>query len=481
MKKSLRVLIVEDSKNDAELIALEFRRGGYDVEWERVETSEGMIKALEKQNWDIIVSDYSMPHFSGLEALKLAHEKVPDISFIIISGTIGEDVAVEAMKLGAHDYIMKDKLMRLVPAVERELKDAEMRREKRKAEEAIQKSEEKYRTLTETMNDVVFILDKQCRFTFLNPKFEKVTDYLIQDFLGHSFTEIVAPEYIESTVEFFKQGLDGETIPLYEIEFVRKDGRKIPIELNVTSLFDANGQTIGRLGVARDITERKKAEEQIQKDLKEKTTLLQEIHHRVKNNLQVITSLLSQQSRKMTNLEGILALQESIKRVKSMSLIHEKFYQSKKLSSVNFKEYIRSLARDLFFTYHEENKQIELEFNLENIFLSIDSAIPCGLLVNELISNSFKHAFPESKTGKIKVCFTRLKDKSYSLIVQDNGVGISESIDCTNTNTMGLTLIDILAKQIEGSAKFESKNGTICTVNFMGYEYGKIKYSHRRR
>jgi len=132
VKKSLRVLIVEDSKVDAELIALEFTHDGYAIKWERVETSEAMKKALEKRKWDIVISDYSMPRFSGLEALKLVQKKTPDLPFILISGVIGEDLAVEAMKEGAHDYIMKDNMKRLLPAVERELKEATIRFEKKK-------------------------------------------------------------------------------------------------------------------------------------------------------------------------------------------------------------------------------------------------------------------------------------------------------------------------------------------------------------
>ena len=236
----------------------------------------------------------------------------------------------------------------------------------------------------------------------------------------------------------------------------------------------------GGLGIVfADITDQKKAHEQIQRDLKEKTTLLQEIHHRVKNNLQIISSLLNLQSNISKDQQCLMALQVSMKRINSMALIHEKLYQSENLSSINFSDYIRSLAQDLRDSYSHSGKQIELEFDLENLFLGIDSAIPCGLILNELITNSLKHAFSERQKGKIQIAFSQAKDKSYTLIVRDDGVGTSESINSQKNRSLGITLIRTLAEQIEGKATFENSNGSVCTIHFMGYEYGKTKYSDR--
>ena len=235
----------------------------------------------------------------------------------------------------------------------------------------------------------------------------------------------------------------------------------------------------GGLGIVfADITEQKQAEEQIQRDLKEKTTLLQEIHHRVKNNLQIISSLLNLQSNKIENQSCLFALQVSMRRINSMALIHEKLYRSENLSSINFTDYIKSLTQHLLKSYDNKGKHIELKFSLDKIFLGIDSAIPCGLILNELITNSLKHAFLKDRKGKISISFTRSKDKTYTLRVSDNGVGIPESIDYMHSDSLGLTLIRTLADQIEGEAIFENKNGTVCTLNFMGYEYGKTKYSN---
>ena len=156
MKTPLRALLVEDSEDDAILLARELRRGGYDLATERVDTPEAFSTALATQTWDIVIADYSMPHFHGLAALRLLQGKKLDLPFILVSGTIGEDIAVEAMKAGAHDYVMKDNLARLVPAVQRELREAEGRLARRRAEEASQQSEERFRLLAANAQDMIY-------------------------------------------------------------------------------------------------------------------------------------------------------------------------------------------------------------------------------------------------------------------------------------------------------------------------------------
>ena len=168
MKIPIRVLIIEDSEDDKELMLHELRQGGYNPEYLRVETSEALISALESQSWDIILSDYSMPDFDGLAALQIVKERGLDIPFIIVSGTIGEDVTVTAMKSGAHDYIMKDNLKRLVPAVDRELKEAEVRRQRKKAEEALKKKVDELENLNS------FFIDRELRMVELKKEINEL-------------------------------------------------------------------------------------------------------------------------------------------------------------------------------------------------------------------------------------------------------------------------------------------------------------------
>ena len=181
MGTPLRVLIVEDSEEDTLLIVRELKRGGFDPIHERVETAEAMTAALESQSWDIVIADYVMPHFSGPEALKLLKASGLGLPFIIVSGSIGEDVAVEAMKSGAQDYLMKNNLTRLVPAIQQELHEAEVRRKLKHSEKALQEAEKRYRQVVENATEIIYALDEKGNFTYGNPTGLKVTGYSLQE------------------------------------------------------------------------------------------------------------------------------------------------------------------------------------------------------------------------------------------------------------------------------------------------------------
>jgi PAS domain S-box-containing protein len=258
-KKRLNLLILEDNPDDAKLDVMELEREDFIVEWTVVDTEKAFQKALKKKP-DIILVDYTLPSFDGMSAIETQQKSAPDIPLIIVAGTIGEDIAVECMKRGATDYVLKDRLSRLGPVVKRALKEAEARSEYKQAEKALRQSEQKYRTLTEAVTDVIFTVDIEGKFTYLSPRFEKITNFKAKDLLGHSFTEMLAPEYRKSAVASFKKNIKGKAIFLYELEFLQKDGSRVPLEINITSLLDTDGKTIGRLGVARDITKRKEAE-----------------------------------------------------------------------------------------------------------------------------------------------------------------------------------------------------------------------------
>ncbi len=189
MGKPLRVLMVEDSEDHALFLRHELQRGGYELVYERVDTLAAMKTAL-RESWDLILSDYDMLGFSGLDALKLAQKKIPDVPFILVSGQIGEDKAVDAMKAGADDYVLKDNLKRLIPAVERELREAERRRARRKTEEELQESNKRVTTLLESITDAFCALDHQWHFTYANSQAEQVLQKTRQELLGHSIWEV---------------------------------------------------------------------------------------------------------------------------------------------------------------------------------------------------------------------------------------------------------------------------------------------------
>jgi two-component sensor histidine kinase len=217
------------------------------------------------------------------------------------------------------------------------------------------------------------------------------------------------------------------------------------------------------------IIKRKNAEKKIKASLKEKEILLKEIHHRVKNNMQVISSLLSLQAKYITNNEALRILQESQDRVKSLALVHENLYRTEGLDKIDFKKYLESLIDSLYWAYNHESKNVKFEVTVDDVSLDIDSAIPFGLVVNELISNSLKHAFPSSlrRKGKININLVKTENNEVELIIQDNGIGLPKDFDFRDTDSLGLELVVLLVeKQLEGKISLEPNNGTKFRIQF---------------
>ena len=219
-------------------------------------------------------------------------------------------------------------------------------------------------------------------------------------------------------------------------------------------------------------SERKQAEEKIKESLKEKELLLREIHHRVKNNMQIISSLLSLQSSYLEDEEAVKTLEESRSRVKSMALIHEKLYKSDSLAKIDFTEYVKSLCSNLMFTYVEDPEKIRIKTEGDSINLNVDTSIPCGLIINELVTNSIKHAFPH-RSGEINLKLDASQD-DFSITVRDNGIGFPKDLDFENTKTLGLQLVTNLVNQIDGDIELCRDNGTQFEIRFQ-----EVKYNER--
>jgi two-component sensor histidine kinase len=217
----------------------------------------------------------------------------------------------------------------------------------------------------------------------------------------------------------------------------------------------------------RYAVERKRAEKQIKASLREKEVLLQEVHHRVKNNMQIISSLLRLQSRKIKGKRALQAFESSYNRVKSMVLIHERLYQSRDFARVDFAEYVHGLTNHLFSLFHIGPETVKLDINIKDISLDLNTAIPCGLIVNELVSNSLKHAFPDDRKGKVKIVMKSLNTNEIELTASDNGIGIPEDLDFRETESLGLHLVSILAEdQLRGKIKLDKTKGTRFEIKF---------------
>ena len=250
----------------------------------------------------------------------------------------------------------------------------------------------------------------------------------------------------------------------YEVDMVKKNGSI----LNILASATKNGETIS--GMTMDITYKIKAENEIKKSLQVKDMLLKEIHHRVKNNLMVISSLLSLQSRYIKDEASKSIFKDSQNRARSMALIHELLYQSNDLKRINFGSYVNKLTNELFSVYVTDPNNIKLDMDIDDVMLDINTAIPLGLIVNELVSNSMKHAFPNNKLGKIDVKF-KLSDGNYTLIVSDNGVGFPQDYNIQNSDSLGLKIVNSLTEQIDGEIKIQVSNGTKFTINFKEETY----------
>jgi PAS domain S-box-containing protein len=287
-----------------------------------------------------------------------------------------------------------------------------------------------------------------------------MTGYDTEDLVGKTTHDIVAPgEHAEADHKL--QGLiEGQTFPLYERTFRKKDGTEFPVEINVALIRDGEGRPLCVQSIVRDITDRKRKERALRTALLEKEILLKEVHHRVKNNMQVVSSLLSLQKQFINDPALSEVLRESQRRIKSMSLVHEKLYQSRDLSQVAFSDYIHSLVAHLVVSQQIQEDRIKVHFDLEDLFFDIQTAVPCGLIINELVSNAFKHAFPKNRPGEISIRLKRLAGDSFLLAVKDNGVGLPDGFSIEVSQTMGMQLITLLSEQLEGRIEIDRSDGT---------------------
>jgi two-component sensor histidine kinase len=345
---AVNVLVVEDSPTDADILRRLFMRSKLErsrsENWQLqmvVRLSEA-IAACEQTRVDVVLLDLSLPDSYGLETITEFRTAVPDIPIVILTMSDDDVLALQALSMGAQDYLVKD----------------------------------------------------------------QVTIQLLMRTIRHA---------------------------------------------------------IEREQVLRQLRE---SERRLHTSLEEKNVLLREVHHRVKNNLQTISSLLRLQAASIQDPNVRDALQESQNRVRVMSLIHEKLYKSSTLTQINFAEYIRDLSADLFQVYSPLSGSICLDVDIDDVELSIETAIPCGLIVNELVCNALQHAFSPGSSGEIKISLTSSTPDHYQLKVQDNGIGLPANFDLRQTRSLGLQIVFALTRQLQGTVNIEQQHGTIFQITF---------------
>lgn len=324
--------------------------------------------------------------------------------------------------------------------------------ELKEAEEQLKNSLERNKAIVNALPDIIFRINRECVFLDVLTNNEDLLAFPKEIFLGKKINDFFPICFVKKSKECIKKALQNKSniIHEYSLNTPKKNG-----------YFEARYAKINEkevLVVIRDITETKLAEQELKNSLAEKEILLKEIHHRVKNNLQVISSILNLQSSFIKDTHVINILKESQNRIKSMAFIHESLYQNKDFSNVNFSDYVSNLCNTLFYTYNTSDDFVKLKLEISPIKLSIDNAIPCGLIINELVSNALKYAFPNNQKGELTIRVYFHKNQ-LRIEVEDNGIGFPESLNFRNTDTLGLQLVITLVEQLNAEIELISKEG----------------------
>ncbi len=437
-RRPIRVLVVENQEDDAELIIEQLRRAGFEPAWRRVERAAEMREALKAQAWDIVLSDYVLPRFSGADALKVLKETRLDLPFIIVSGRIGEEVAVHTMKMGAQDFFRKDRMTLLGAAVERELKEAEVRRERSRAETALQESESERAHVLDSIKDyAIFTMDLEGRIRSWNPGVERVKGYREEEFIGMPFAQLFPPEELARGLpeEEMRQ---ARTQGRYEGEGwrMRKDGSRFWAEVSLTPLVNAGGALRGYTKVTRDTSERKRLIEELKDAIRVRDEFLSIASHELRTPL---TSLKLQ----LQSLEPIVAslaasvseaervprkLQVISRQVERLSELIESLLDVSRISSGRLE--LRKEPLDLVELVLEVVSRLESLRASSGCALNVEGQQPLmgqfdrlrmDSVVTNLLGNALK--FGARKPVHITV---EARDGSALLTVQDQGIGISE-------------------------------------------------------
>lgn len=329
------------------------------------------------------------------------------------------------------------------------------------------RAEERFRLVVEAAPSAMLMVDERGMVTLVNSEAEQLFGYSRSELLDRPVEMLIPDRFRAGHAEwregFFRAPAARAMGAGRDLFGLRKDGREVPIEIGLNPIRTEEGSYV--LASIIDISERLHAAQRIMDSLREKEVLLKEIHHRVKNNLAVIGSLFYLQSTTTQDERILRTLQDCQDRVRSMALVHERLYLSEDLSSVDFSEYVEELAHQLLRNNSLSEGSVRLQLQCEPVSLSIEQAIPCGLILTELISNALKHAFPDGRSGEIRVSFERISSDELTLSVCDDGVGLPDDVSLESRHSLGMRLVQSLAQQLDGAIAFRRRDpGTEATL-----------------
>jgi PAS domain S-box-containing protein len=441
----------------------------------------------EEPRWLVIGLDIdfgvsSLKEFERATLIRLgmALILVAGVAGIVIWLIIGRPIrtlADAARRVGRHDLearvepeLMSDEVAILGEAFNEMTENLDILHEglqteiedRRATEVALRKSEHRFRELADLLPQIIYEVDLAGLFLFTNRAAAEMFRFEQSEHPAHgSIFDYIAEEDCDRTRAIIKGLLEGAPPAGIECTLRRADGSTFH-GIIYCSVIREGGHPTGLRGLVVDISDQRRIQRDLQASVAEKELMLKEIHHRVKNNLQIISSLLSLQSSSIHDPTDVTLFGESVDRIRSMALIHDRLYKSPDLAGIEFREYIESLVTSLFHSYGRP--AVSFNTDVQDVRLSIDTAIPFGLIINELVTNALKHAFPQGRTGEIKVSLTPSQDGGVRLSVADNGVGMPVHIDLEKTTSLGLQLVGILTHQLMGTIEIRREGGTTFSI-----------------
>jgi two-component sensor histidine kinase/ActR/RegA family two-component response regulator len=375
----MKFLLIDDNPTDRELLIQRLRKEFAGAEFVEVFRPQAFDEAVAQSDFDVVLTDYQLHWTDGLRVVTTLRKRLPHVPIIMFTDSGGEEIAVEGMKAGLSDYVLKRDPFRLPFAVKESIEKSWLRKAHEQDAEALN----------------------------------------------------TAKRELEATVA-------DRTRELQQLNEILR----------------------------ADLAERQRVEEALKAALQEKELLLKEMHHRIKNNLQVISSLLNLQAGSSEDVRVQKILQDSQDRISSIALIHDTLHRSRDLARVDLADYLQNLVAELCRSYGAEAQRITIQTQFEAVWVSTDTAIPCGLVLNELLSNAFKYAFPHDKQSNIHIALHADSEQEAILTVRDTGVGLPEGLDFRATDSLGLQLVCLLTEQLGGTIALERSGGTAFTVTF---------------
>jgi PAS domain S-box-containing protein len=441
-----------------EFLEFQYKLEGYDKDWSQVARTRSVYYA------DLLPGDYI---FRVRAAEKGENWSDPASFAFTVSSPVWQTPAAYALYV----FVCIGLILIFISLRTRNLRKSRNTLSKRVEERTHELQEktaelERLSIVAKETGNAVMIFNSQKQLEWLNDGFTTLTGFNKEELVARYGTSLENLCFNPDLKTQIEDSVKARKSIIYEGKLTTRNGKPIWISTTLTPIYNGVDTLKNVVLIHSDITYRKEMEESIKDSLGEKQKLLREIHHRVKNNLQIIISLLNLQSSYISDYEALKALKEGQDRVKSLALIHEKIYQSDELSDIEFKEYIKKLLEHLYFSYNIDKEDIMINIQADDVLLDIDTAVPCGLIINELVTNALKYAFEGRKKGAIYISLEAVDENCYKLCVSDNGVGMPAGFDVYHSETLGMQLLTALVDQLDGKIELVNSNGVNFTIYF---------------